>query len=69
MHPSNQTITELSDAELDAVGAAGHGYFSYNLVNIIAAVQTNVATQVSINVLSAGSGNQIIQQVNSVSVG
>ncbi len=69
MLPSNTTITELSDAELDAVGAAGRSYFSYNWVGAIAAVQTNVATQVSINVLSSDSGNQIIQQMNNVSVG
>lgn len=60
-------ITELTDAELDAVAAAG-GY-RVNIVGLIAAVQTNGSIQTSVNAVSAFSGNQVAQQGNNVSVG
>lgn len=60
-------ITELTDAELDAVAAAGG--FRFNAVGAILAFQTNASAQTSLNVITVASGNQIVQQGNNVSVG
>lgn len=63
---SDVAVTQLSDAELDAVGAAGR---RFNFVSVFAVQQTNLSAQTSINVLSAGSGNQTVFQSNNASVG
>jgi len=57
------TLTQLNDAELDAVGAG------LNLVLFFAPKQTNFARQTSVNVLAIGTGNQSVQQLNNASVG
>jgi hypothetical protein len=60
------TVTQISDAELDAVGAGGA---RFNFVGIFAVSQTNLSKQTSVNVLSVGSGNQFAYQSNNASVG
>lgn len=60
-------ITEITDAELDAVAAGTRAKF--NFVGAIGAVQTNFSAQSSLNVITLASGNQVAQQGNNVSVG
>ena len=62
---SDTRITTISDAELDAVGA---GFFDTTVVGIFIARQSNSARQSSVNILSAGSGNQAISQTNIANV-
>jgi len=62
----NTTLTTIDDAELDAVGAAG---FRFTYAGLVVAQQTNYSSQKSVNILSAGSGNQIAYQSNSVDIG
>jgi hypothetical protein len=66
MSTQNTTVTQISDAELDAVGAGG---LRFNYVGIFAVSQTNLSQQTSVNVLSIGSGNQVAYQSNNASVG
>jgi len=66
MSTENTAITQITDAELDAVGAAG---FRFTFAGLVVAQQTNLSTQTSVNILSAGSGNQVAYQSNSVNIG
>jgi len=61
-------ITTLTEAELDHV-AAGTSYASFTIVGVVAAVQTNLSTQRSFNLVTAVSGNQLVYQSNSVNIG
>jgi hypothetical protein len=57
------SLTQLNEAELDAVSAG------FNLVLFFAPKQTNYAKQTSFNGLAVLSGNQSVQQLNNASVG
>jgi len=58
-------ITTLTEAELDHVAAG----FRFTAVGVVAALQTNASSQVSLNALSLLSGNQRASQENSVNIG
>jgi len=60
-------VTTLTEAELDHVAAGTYAKFTF--VGVAAAVQTNASVQASFNFLSAGSGNQLVVQSNSVNIG
>jgi len=66
MSTENAMVTQINDAELDAVGAGGS---RFNFVGIFAVSQTNLSLQTSVNALSVGSGNQVAYQSNNASVG
>jgi hypothetical protein len=67
---SDTNLTQINDAELDLVGAGtGIRFRSINFGNVLIAKQTNTSFQGSVNVLSAGSGNQSVVQQNNASIG
>ena len=63
----NTHIAPLADAELDHVAAGGR--WSFNVVGLFAAAQTNASAQTSMNGLSIFSGNQLATQSNNASIG
>ena len=63
----NTHIAPLADAELDHVAAGGR--WSFNVVGVFAAVQTNASVQGSLNLVTLGSGNQTVFQSNNASIG
>jgi len=63
----NEMIAPLADAELDHVAAGT--FYKVNIVGVFAAVQTNASAQTSFNLITAGSGNQMVVQSNNASIG